>query len=186
MQSRVLRPTEHGPVMRRSKALGQLTGTGVVAHESPSWLGDLHARLLHLSTHALTGHQPTQGRPWSCTGWGVKDATFRRMTAALVALGLLWAQHAPGAQVPAAPVRFTVAASGDFLIHEPVAAQALADGGGKRYAFAPMFAAIRKRIAGADLAICHVETPLVPGPVRGYPSFRTPPGLAGGIKATGW
>jgi poly-gamma-glutamate synthesis protein (capsule biosynthesis protein) len=109
-----------------------------------------------------------------------------RVLAALVTLGLLWAPHAPGAPPPAAPVRFTVAASGDFLIHEPVAAQALANGSGKRYRFAPLFKSIRSRIAGADLAICHVETPLVPGPVRGYPSFRTPPALAGAIKATGW
>jgi poly-gamma-glutamate capsule biosynthesis protein CapA/YwtB (metallophosphatase superfamily) len=106
------------------------------------------------------------------------------MVAALVALGLLWAQHA-GAVQPA-PVRFTVAASGDFLVHEPVAARALADGRGRRYAFGPMFASIRSRIAGADLALCHVETPLVPGPVRGYPSFRTPPALATAIRATGW
>jgi poly-gamma-glutamate capsule biosynthesis protein CapA/YwtB (metallophosphatase superfamily) len=87
---------------------------------------------------------------------------------------------------PPAPVHFTVAASGDLLVHEPVAARALADGGGRRYAFAPMFASIRGRIAGADLALCHMETPLVPGPVRGYPSFRTPPALARAIKATGW
>jgi poly-gamma-glutamate synthesis protein (capsule biosynthesis protein) len=83
-------------------------------------------------------------------------------------------------------VRFTVAASGDFLIHEPVAARALALGGERRHAFAPLFASIRSRIAGADLALCHVETPLVPGPVSGYPSFRTPPALAGAVKATGW
>jgi poly-gamma-glutamate capsule biosynthesis protein CapA/YwtB (metallophosphatase superfamily) len=111
------------------------------------------------------------------------------MTAALVALGLLWSQPAAGAQPPAAaapPVHFTVAASGDLLVHEPVAARALANGGGRRYAFGPMFAAIRKRIAGADLAICHMETPLVPGPVRGYPSFRTPPALARAVRATGW
>ena len=109
--------------------------------------------------------------------------------AALVALGLLWAQHAAGAAgapPPAGPVRFTVAASGDFLIHEPVAARALANGDGRRYAFGPMFASIRPRIAAADLALCHVETPLVPGPVRGYPSFRTPPALARAIKAIGW
>ncbi len=106
--------------------------------------------------------------------------------AALVALGLLWTHQAPAAQVPAAPVRFTVAASGDFLVHEPVAARALADGGGRRYAFGPMFASIRPRIAGADLALCHIETPLVPGPVRGYPSFRTPPALARAVRATGW
>jgi poly-gamma-glutamate synthesis protein (capsule biosynthesis protein) len=87
---------------------------------------------------------------------------------------------------PPAPVHFTVAASGDLLVHEPVAARALADGGGRRYAFGPMFASIRRRIAGADLALCHMETPLVPGPVRGYPSFRTPPALARAVKAVGW
>ena len=106
------------------------------------------------------------------------------MKAALVALGLLWAQQlgAPAA----ARVDFTVAASGDLLIHEPVAAQALANGGGRRYDFRPMFASIRARIAGADLALCHMETPLVPGPVQGYPSFRTPPGLARSVRAIGW
>jgi poly-gamma-glutamate capsule biosynthesis protein CapA/YwtB (metallophosphatase superfamily) len=106
--------------------------------------------------------------------------------AALVALGLLWAHQAPAAQPAAAPVRFTVAASGDFLVHEPVAARALVNGGGRRYAFGPMFGSIRPRIAGADLALCHIETPLVPGPVQGYPSFRTPPALARAVRATGW
>jgi hypothetical protein len=106
------------------------------------------------------------------------------MKAALVALGLIWAQHV-GA--PAAPrVDFTVAASGDLLIHQPVAARALANGGGRRYDFRPMFGSVRRRIAGADLALCHMETPLVPGPVQGYPSFRTPPALAGSVKAIGW
>jgi len=103
------------------------------------------------------------------------------LTGALAALGLLWAQH-----VAPPPVHFTVAASGDFLIHTPVAAQALADGEGRRHDFRPMFQPIRRHIAGADLALCHVETPLVPGPVQGYPSFRTPPSLARAIRATGW
>jgi poly-gamma-glutamate capsule biosynthesis protein CapA/YwtB (metallophosphatase superfamily) len=102
------------------------------------------------------------------------------MTGALVALGMLWAQQV------APPVNFTVAASGDFLIHGPVAAQALSNGGGSRYDFRPMFGSIRGRIEGADLALCHVETPLVPGPAQGYPSFRTPPELAGAIRDTGW
>ena len=97
-----------------------------------------------------------------------------------MALGMLWAQHV------APPTTFTVAATGDFLIHGPVAAQALANGDGRRYDFRPMFSSVRRRIAGADLAICHVETPLVPGPVQGYPSFRTPPSLAHAIRATGW
>jgi poly-gamma-glutamate capsule biosynthesis protein CapA/YwtB (metallophosphatase superfamily) len=103
---------------------------------------------------------------------------------ALVALGLLWAQQVP-AQA-ADPVEFTVAASGDLLIHQPVAAQALANGGGRRYDFRPMFGSVRRWIAGADLAVCHIETPLVPGPVQGYPSFRTPPALAGSVRAVGF
>jgi Bacterial capsule synthesis protein PGA_cap len=87
---------------------------------------------------------------------------------------------------PEHPVRLTVAASGDLLIHTPVAQRALALGGGRRYDFAPLFAPVRRAIAGADLALCHVETPLVPGPVRGYPVFRTPTGLARSIKRVGW
>jgi hypothetical protein len=84
------------------------------------------------------------------------------------------------------PVRLTVAASGDLLIHTPVAQRALALGGGRRYDFAPLFAPVRRPIARADLALCHVETPLVPGPVQGYPVFRTPPALASSIRRVGW
>jgi hypothetical protein len=84
------------------------------------------------------------------------------------------------------PVRLMVAASGDLLIHTPVAQRALALGGGSRYDFAPMFAPVRPLIARADLALCHNETPLVPGPVQGYPVFRTPPDLARSIKRVGW
>ena len=95
----------------------------------------------------------------------------------------------PSTSVAAAPAegtRLTVAASGDFLIHGPVFRRAFAFGGGRRYEFRPMLRAIRPLIAGADLALCHMETPLSSGPPRGYPSFRTPVGLAAAIRATGW
>jgi poly-gamma-glutamate synthesis protein (capsule biosynthesis protein) len=90
------------------------------------------------------------------------------------------------AAAPERPVRLTVAASGDLLIHTPVAQRALAHGGGRRYDFAPLFAPVRPWIARADLALCHVETPLVPGPVQGYPVFHTPPDLARSIRRVGW
>jgi poly-gamma-glutamate synthesis protein (capsule biosynthesis protein) len=109
---------------------------------------------------------------------------------ALIAFALAWSgAGGPPLEVgetTAVPREFTVAASGDLLIHGPVAAQALANGNGRVYDFTPMFAPLRSRIAGADLALCHVETPLVPGPVQGYPSFRTPPALARSIKRVGW
>jgi hypothetical protein len=103
---------------------------------------------------------------------------------ALTAAGLSPPAAPPSS--PPEPTRLTIAASGDFLIHTPVAAQALANGGGQRYDFTPMFSPIRRWIGSADLALCHVETPLVPGPPKGYPVFRTPPDLARAIRETGW
>ena len=104
------------------------------------------------------------------------------MKIGLLAVALAFGQAQPVEE----PVRFRVAASGDFLIHTPVAARARVLGGGSRYDFAPLFDPIKQHIEGADLAICHVETPLVPGPPAGYPVFRTPVGLAGSIKRVGW
>ena len=87
---------------------------------------------------------------------------------------------------PAVGTRLTIAASGDLLIHQSVWRRALVYGGGRRYAFGPMFRAIRPSIARADLALCHLETPLSKGPPRGYPSFRTPVALAAAIRRAGW
>jgi poly-gamma-glutamate capsule biosynthesis protein CapA/YwtB (metallophosphatase superfamily) len=85
----------------------------------------------------------------------------------------------------ARPVRFTVEASGDLLIHSPVWERALALGGGS-YDFAPLFGRIRPYVRGADLAVCHVETPMTSAPPASYPIFNTPPELARAIAETGW
>lgn len=82
-------------------------------------------------------------------------------------------------------VRISLAASGDFLIHEPVWARALAVGHG-RYDFRPLLRAIRPIIRGADVALCHVETPMGPGPPHGYPVFSTPQELARAIRWAGY
>ena len=79
-----------------------------------------------------------------------------------------------------------VEASGDLLIHSAVFDRALVLGGGRHYDFAPMFAQIKPYIQGADLALCHVETPMTPAPPTGYPTFNTPPALAIAIRQTGW
>ncbi|MDZ7578321.1 MAG: CapA family protein [Candidatus Nanopelagicales bacterium] len=84
------------------------------------------------------------------------------------------------------PIRFSVAATGDFLIHGPVYARALRNGGGSTYNFRPMFRYIRSYIRRADLAICHFETPMAPGAPAGYPVFNTPKKLAKDARAIGW
>lgn len=82
-------------------------------------------------------------------------------------------------------VNLTVEVNGDLLIHSPVWEQALADGHG-RYDFTPMLREIAPYIRGADLAICHIETPMTPRPPQGYPVFNTPTQLARAIKHAGW
>jgi poly-gamma-glutamate capsule biosynthesis protein CapA/YwtB (metallophosphatase superfamily) len=83
-------------------------------------------------------------------------------------------------------VRFTVSVSGDLLMHGPLLDRALANGGGDSYDFAPFFARIRPYVAGEDLALCHVETPMGPGPPSSYPIFNTPTDLASSIRKSGW
>ena len=96
----------------------------------------------------------------------------------------------PGQSATAAP-SFTVVASGDILIHADLATQAAADArltGAGSYDFRPMLAGVKPVVAAADLAICHLETPLAPagGPFSYYPSFSVPPQVAVAIKATGY
>ena len=93
---------------------------------------------------------------------------------------------APAEAASGEPVRFTVAASGDFLIHGPVYERAQSYGGGRKYDFSPMFDQIKPYIEDADLAICHVETPMGDGPPAGYPVFNTPADLTDAISSTGW
>ena len=80
----------------------------------------------------------------------------------------------------------TVVAGGDVLVHEPVWDRARALSGGSGYAFGPLFAPLRPWVRRADLALCHMETPLTSGAPSGYPVFATPRALARGLRRTGY
>ncbi|MGH3623736.1 MAG: CapA family protein, partial [Sciscionella sp.] len=86
-----------------------------------------------------------------------------------------------------APAGFTVVASGDILVHPAVTAQAEADGGGRRD-YDRILAGVAPVVSSADLAICHLETPIAPagGPFHGYPTFSVPPEIATAIAHTGY
>ena len=91
---------------------------------------------------------------------------------------------------PSPPVEFTIAATGDTLVHGPVADAAAVHGqaSGRRFDFRPMFAAVRPLIAGADLAICHLETPLSADDANlsYYPVFTVPREVAGALAHAGY
>jgi hypothetical protein len=83
-------------------------------------------------------------------------------------------------------VQLTIAASGDLLVHEPVWERARANGEGGHYDFRPMLRFVRPTVRGADVALCHVETPMSHRPPSGYPVFNTPPALAEAIRWAGY
>ena len=76
--------------------------------------------------------------------------------------------------------RLTIVATGDLLVHAPVAITASAGGS---YDFRPLLSRIRPIVRRADLALCHAETPIGAGPRSGYPIFNAPAELAAAI---GW
>ena len=84
------------------------------------------------------------------------------------------------------PVKLTLSFSGDLLIHSPLWNQALALGGGSSYDFTPMLEPVRPYVARADLAFCHIETPLGEGEPQTEPLFRAPAELANAVAAIGW
>jgi poly-gamma-glutamate capsule biosynthesis protein CapA/YwtB (metallophosphatase superfamily) len=86
------------------------------------------------------------------------------------------------------PVSFTLAATGDLLIHEPVTRRARALAGGHGYDFRPLLAEVRPILSAADLAICHLETPLSPDDRRiaYWPSFNAPHEIAPAARWAGY
>ncbi len=75
---------------------------------------------------------------------------------------------------------------GDVLIHMNVVRAACP--AGKPCDFARLLAPTAALVGGADLAVCHLEVPIVAAGERisGYPTFGAPPSLASALAATGW
>jgi hypothetical protein len=95
----------------------------------------------------------------------------------------------PGHPAPAAetPRSFTLVASGDVLPHTSVIERARFDANGSGHDFRPMLAGVRPVVAGADLALCHMETVYGEnGDYSGYPAFKSPPEIAEALAATGY
>ncbi|MGW8889249.1 CapA family protein [Streptomyces sp. NPDC055749] len=88
---------------------------------------------------------------------------------------------------------FTVAAAGDVLIHPELVEQAAKDAkksgrGEAGLDFGPLLAGLKPVISKADLAICHMETPVGKpgGPFQGYPEFLVPPQILTTLKDVGY
>lgn len=99
-------------------------------------------------------------------------------------------QPRPTTPKPTGPSSITLAFAGDLLPHTPLTAQAARNGAAsaKRFDFDPMLAPMKPIISGADVAICHMETPVAPDQNRlsGYPAFGGPVELVDAAKNAGY
>lgn len=97
----------------------------------------------------------------------------------------------PDSEPPGPPRSFTLAATGDVLLHSTLWATADIDAarrGDQGFDFAPLLAGVRRHVTRADLAVCHLETPLAPpgGPFSSYPIFAVPPRIVPALVRTGY
>lgn len=88
----------------------------------------------------------------------------------------------------------TVVLTGDVLLHPELVEQARQDATADAPTardgldFGPMLAAQQQWTANADLAVCHLETPLAraDGPFLGWPEFSAPPQVLPALTALGY
>ncbi len=96
----------------------------------------------------------------------------------------------PATPSPAPDVEVTLAFGGDLLPHLPIDAVAQERGAaaGVPYDFGLMLGPLAPVVGEADLALCHLEVPLVADgqAVSGYPSFHAPRELAAAVDAVGY
>ena len=129
----------------------------------------------------------------------MRPTSAERRTRRAGVVGLIviaWSSVSVGAVVPAMPAgaatssnpAASMAFSGDVLMHRPIVAQALVNGRGASYDFAPMFARIAPLVSSVDLAICHMETPVAPPgePLSGHPIYGVPRSVVAGIVSAGY
>jgi poly-gamma-glutamate synthesis protein (capsule biosynthesis protein) len=94
------------------------------------------------------------------------------------------AEREPGPE----PHDLTLAFTGDTLMHRPLVERAARDAGGHGYDFGPMFARIAPLIGAADLAVCHLETPIAPPgeALSTAPLYGVPAEVVTGIAGAGY
>lgn len=83
---------------------------------------------------------------------------------------------------------FTIVTTGDILLHERLWTQAQKDGKESQWNFYPQLEGISSITSSADLALCHLETPIANKNENysGYPVFNSPPEILTAVKELGF
>lgn len=86
--------------------------------------------------------------------------------------------------VPPEPASFSLAVTGDVLLHPTLLSEAQT--GAEEYDFAPLLAGLKPYVQDADVALCNLETPIGQPPYRGYPMFTVPAQIVHDLKKIGY
>lgn len=120
----------------------------------------------------------------------VASCGFNHLTdSAKVTPGVSVSPNSSPSSSPTSALRtISIVSSGDILLHERLWAQAKADGVDGKWDFYPQLADLEPVISSADLALCHLETPLAEQgkDYEGFPTFNAPPQIADAIKKLGF
>ena len=90
---------------------------------------------------------------------------------------------------PSGPQRASLVFTGDILSHGPVIQRASINAGASSaHDYTPMFSQVSPLLEQADLAICHLETPVSSDnlSLSGYPIFNAPRELPSNLKTVGY
>jgi poly-gamma-glutamate capsule biosynthesis protein CapA/YwtB (metallophosphatase superfamily) len=120
----------------------------------------------------------------ACSGQPAGDAAPAATTASSSTAASTTSAPPP----PEPPDEFTLVATGDVLVHQGRALTGGAATGDGGHDFTDVFAGVAPVLQEADVAICHLETPVAPpgGPYRGYPSFVVQPEIVDALAEAGY
>lgn len=91
-----------------------------------------------------------------------------------------------GTGTPLTAQTATLLFSGEVLMHQSLIDRALHNAGGRNFDFRPMFDEIRDIVSSADLAVCHLELPVIPDGQGMEPRYATPPQVIDAVADAGF
>lgn len=116
---------------------------------------------------------------------GRQAQTERAKQAALSSPSPVAAAAASPSPTPTAVEDVSLAFCGDIVPHTPLNAEAKNKSG--TYDYAPLFTGATQIVSAADYSVCTIETTFPDSSeYLGYPTFRSPAALAGGLKTVGF
>ncbi|MGE0820403.1 MAG: CapA family protein [Candidatus Nanopelagicales bacterium] len=80
----------------------------------------------------------------------------------------------------------TLVFTGEVLMHQSLIDTALHNAGGRNFDFRPMFDGIKNLLTAADLAVCHLELPVIPDGEGMEPRYAAPPQVMDALAYAGF